>query len=120
MDIDKTTKFGSINITLDAIAIVAGSAATQCYGVVGMSSKRTIREEINELLRKENYSKGVIVRKKKETFEVDIFIVVSYGLRITEVVAEVQKKVKYDLEKTFDIKFKSINVYVQGIKNFQD
>ena len=30
---------------------------------------------------------------------------------------EVQKKVKYVLEKTLDIKFKSINVYVKGIKS---
>lgn len=117
MDIDKTTKFGSINITLDAIAAVAGNAAIMCYGVVGMSSKRSIREEINELLKKENYSKGVIVRKRKDNFEIDLFIVVGYGLRITEIVAEVQKKVKYDLEKVFDIVFKSINVYVQGVKN---
>ncbi len=115
MDIDKTTKFGSINITLDAIAAVAGNAAMQCYGVVGMSSKRSIREEINELLKKENYSKGVIARKKKDSYEVDIYIVVSYGLRITETVTQVQKKVQYDLEKVFSIKFK-VNVYVQGIK----
>ena len=47
----------------------------------------------------------------------DIYIVVSYGLRITEIVSAVQKKVRYELEKTFNIKFAAINVYVQGIKN---
>ena len=50
MDIDKKNQYGSINITLDAVAAVAGNAATECYGVVGMSSKRSIKEEINELL----------------------------------------------------------------------
>ncbi len=118
MDIDKTTKFGSINITLDAIAAVAGNAAMQCYGVVGMASKRSIREEINELLKKENYRKGVLARKKKDAYEVDIYIVIGYGLRITEIVSQVQKKVQFDLEKAFSIKFKAVNVYVQGVEKY--
>lgn len=116
MVIDKQTPFGGINISMDAIASVAGSAALECYGVVGMSSKNSIRENINELLKKENFAKGILAKKTREGYEVDIFIIVAYGLKITEIVAEVQKKVKYVLEKTFDIKFKAINVYVQGVK----
>lgn len=116
MVIDKQTPFGGINISMDAIASVAGSAALECYGVVGMSSKNSIRENINDLLKKENFAKGVLAKKNRGGYEVDIYIIVAYGLKITEIVAEVQKKVKYVLEKTFDIKFKGINVYVQGIK----
>ena len=117
MDIDKKTQFGVINITSDAIAQVAGNAASQCYGVVGMAEKRSIRNEINDLLKKENYSKGVFVTKRKDSFEVDIYIVVGYGLKITEIASAVQKKVKYDLEKTFNMPFAAINIYVQEIKN---
>ena len=47
-----------------------------------------------------------------------MYIIVSYGVRITEVVSEVQKKVKYVLEKTLNMKFNYINVYVQNVKNF--
>lgn len=117
MDIDKKTQYGVINITSDAIAQVAGNAASQCYGVVGMAEKKSIRNEINELLKKENFNKGVFVTKRKDSFEVDIYIVVGYGLKITEIASEVQKKVKYDLEKTFNMTFVAINIYVQGIKN---
>jgi uncharacterized alkaline shock family protein YloU len=118
MDIDKKTKYGSINISSEAIFAVVGKAATECYGVVGMSKKKSIKDEINELLKKENYSKGIYVKKNnKNQIEVDIYIVVGYGLRITEIVSAVQKKVKYELEKTFNIKFSAINIYVQGIKN---
>ena len=46
-----------------------------------------------------------------------MYIIVSYGVRITEVVSEVQKKVKYVLEKTLNRKFNTINVYVQDIKD---
>ena len=117
MDIDKKTKFGIINITSDAIAQVAGNAASQCYGVVGMAQKKSIRNEINELLKNENFNKGVFVNKRKDSIEVDLYIVVGYGLRITEIASEVQKKVKYDLERTFNISFAAINVYVQGVKS---
>lgn len=118
MNIDKPTQFGSINISLEAIATVAGNAAMQCYGVVGLTNKKNIIEEIDNLLRKDNFSKGVVARKNKfNTYEIDLYIIVAYGVRITEVVGEVQKKVKYDLEQKFNIKFKAINVFVQGIKN---
>ena len=121
MDINKATKFGSINITLDAISAVAGKAATECYGVVGMSRRHSLKDEINELLKTENFSKGVYVhRNSKGLIEVDIYIVVGYDIRITEVVSAVQKKVRYELEKTFSIKFSAINVYVQGVKNIED
>jgi len=117
MVIDKQTPYGGINISMEAIGAVAGAAAMEVYGVVGMSSKDSLRENINDLLKSENYYKGVTPRKTKDGYEVDIYVVVAYGVKITEVVAEVQKKVKYVLEKTFDIKFKAINVYVQGLKN---
>lgn len=116
MTIDKQTPYGGINISMEAINSVVGSATAECYGVVGLSSKNSIRENINEMLTKENYHKGAITRKGKDGYEVDIYIIVAYGVKITEVITEVQKKVKYVLEKTFDIKFKAINVYVQGIK----
>lgn len=113
MTIDKKTPYGGINISMEAISVVAGSATSECYGVVGISSKNL---EHSETLTKENYTKGVMVRKGKEGYEVDLYIIVAYGVKITEVITEVQKKVKYVLEKTFDIKFKAINVYVQSMK----
>lgn len=116
MAIDKPTQYGAINISLDAIAAVAGNAAVQCYGVIGVTNKKTFSGNVD--LNKTDFSKDVIVRKNKtNTFEIDLYIVVAYGVRITEVVSEVQKKVKYDLEMKFHLKFKAINVYVQGIKN---
>ena len=120
MDIDKKTEYGTINITLDAVAHVAGNAATECYGVVGMSSRRSLKDGINDLLKKENFSKGVYVKKNaKGLIEVDIYIIVSYGLRITEILSGVQKTVKYALEKAFNLKLAAVNVYVQGIKRME-
>lgn len=117
MMIEKVNNKGNVSISMEAIASIAGNAATECYGVVGMVPKTGLRASIAELLRIENYKKGVFAKETKSGIEVEMYIMVAYGLKITEVVSEVQKKVKYVLEKTLDIKFKSINVFVKGIKN---
>ena len=113
MTIDKKTPYGGINISMEAISVVAGTATAECYGVVGITSRNL---EYGKTLEKEDFTKGVISRKGKDGYEVDLYIIVAYGVKITEVITEVQKKVKYVLEKTFDIKFKAINVYVQSMK----
>ncbi|MFA5235926.1 MAG: Asp23/Gls24 family envelope stress response protein [Bacilli bacterium] len=116
MDIDKQTKYGSVNISMEAIGSMAGAAALECYGVVGLSSKNSLRENIANLLKEDAYYQGVLPKKDKDEYSVDVYIIVAYGVKITEVVSEVQKKVKYVLEKTFGIKFKAVNVFVQGLK----
>ena len=116
MVIDKQTPYGGINISLEAIASVVGSAVIECYGVVALATKDTLRENIQLLLKQETYSKGVSVKKGKLGYEISVYIIVATGVKITEVIVEVQKKIKYVLSKTFDLKFTAINVYVQGIK----
>jgi uncharacterized alkaline shock family protein YloU len=116
MSIDKVTKLGTINISLEAISDIAASAALSCYGVVGLSPKSTIIEEMSRILKQQEFSKAILVRKRKDGFIVDLYLIVAYGVKITEIVNEVQKKVKYDLEQKFDVKFLAVNVYVQSVK----
>lgn len=117
MKIDKKTPYGGIDISIEAIATVAGNAAIECYGVVGLSCKRSIKETQPEILGPEDFFKGVIATKNKNLFDVNLYIICAYGTKITEVVSEVQKRVKYVLETTFSIKFHAVNVYVQGLKD---
>lgn len=119
MAIEKTNEFGKINVSNEAIAMLAGGVVTECYGVVGMASQQAFKDGLAELLKGENYSKGVIVRKGDNGFDLDLYIIVSYNVKISEVVLEVQKKAKYMLEKTLQQNFNTINVYVQGIKVVQ-
>jgi len=120
MNINRKTPYGGIAISMEAIASVAGSAASECYGVVGLANKNSLRENINELLKKEEYIKGIYASKsKKDGYQVDVYIIVAYGIKITEVVSEVQKKVKYVLEKTFQIPFNEVNVFVRDVKDIE-
>ena len=95
---------------------MAGGVVSECYGVVGMASQKVLKDGLAELLKKENYSKGVVVRQNEGKLELDLYIIVSHGVKISEVVHEVQKKVKYMLEKSLELDFNVINVFVQGVK----
>ncbi|MFV0380461.1 MAG: Asp23/Gls24 family envelope stress response protein [Anaerorhabdus sp.] len=116
MSIEKNTSLGNINISEEAIATLTGGIVTECYGVVGMASKKLLRDGLSELLKKDNYSKGIVVRKKDGRLELDVFIIVGHGIKISEISFEVQKNVKYMLEKTLQIELNSVNVYVQGVR----
>ena len=112
---ERSTKLGNINVTNEVIATIVGGAVTECYGVVGMASQKALKDGLYELLKRENNSRGVIVEDGETGINVDVYIIVGYGMKISEIVYEVQKKVKYVLETTLDIEISAINVYVQGV-----
>ena len=116
MAIRTENKNGAIVISNNVIANAAGIIATSCYGVVGMTSQKPLKDGFNELLKRENYSKGVVIKNIDGGIEVDLYCVIGYGVKITEVINEIQKRVKYTLEKSLDIDVLAVNVYVQGIK----
>ncbi len=116
MSIEMKTKYGQIDISNDVIATIAGGAAVDCYGIVGMASKKQLKDGLTEILRKENFSKGVIVRQDEEHVHIDMYIIVSYGTKISEVAHNVQSKVKYTLDKTVGLAVDSVNIFVQGVR----
>ncbi|SFL98160.1 Uncharacterized conserved protein YloU, alkaline shock protein (Asp23) family [Gracilibacillus orientalis] len=120
MSIELKREDGHVTITNEVIATIAGGAAIECYGIVGMASKKQLRDGIAEILRKENFAKGVVVRQNEEDVHIDMYIIVSYGTKISEVAHNVQSQVKYNLEKTLGLKIKSINIYIQGVRVIQD
>ena len=116
MKIQEQTPYGDIDISLEAIATIAGQAAEGCYGVIGLAPRASIRDAVSEILKLEDYKQGVYVRKNKKHFEVDVYLCCAYWVKLTESLSEVQKKIKYELEKTFGIKFAAINVYAVSIQ----
>lgn len=114
------TQYGTIDITNDVIATVVGGAATDNYGVVGMASKNQIRDNVNDILRRENYARGVVVRQEENGVAIDVYVIVSYGTKISEVLRNVQSKVKYNLETMLGVTANSVNVIVQGVRVLAD
>ncbi|WP_100330871.1 Asp23/Gls24 family envelope stress response protein [Bacillus xiapuensis] len=116
MAIELKTKYGQIDISNDVIAMIAGGAAVDCYGIVGMASKNQIKDGITDILRRENFTRGVVVRQEEDQVYIDMYIIVSYGTKISEVANNVQSKVKYTLDQTVGLSVDSVNIFVQGVR----
>lgn len=119
MGITYQNDLGTITMSDEVIASIVGISTTDCYGVVGMASK-TIKDGIAELLKKENYSRGIVVRSNNEKVDIDIHVVVAFGVKISEVCHSIQTKVKFVLEETLGISINTINILVQGVKMLEE
>lgn len=118
MSVGEKNEYGKIAINLDAIATVVQDSLSNVFGVVGLGTKKSLlKDQINAFLNKEKSKDGVIVRKEKgNTYGVDVFVILAYGVKISEVVSEIQTQVSYFLKKAFGIAISHVDVYVQDIK----
>jgi uncharacterized alkaline shock family protein YloU len=110
-----TTELGKIVIAEELLATLAGYAAIECYGLVGMSSRK-LKDGISELLGRDNLSKGVQIKLDGDELVIDLYIIVSYGTRIPQVAQNVMEKVQYTLEHMTGLKVSQVNVNIQGVQ----
>jgi uncharacterized alkaline shock family protein YloU len=108
---------GSIRIADEVVEVIAGLAASEVEGVVGMSGG-FVGDLAHILGRNKNLSKGVKVEVGEHEVAVDLYIVVEYGVSIPEVAFNVQKAVKEAIESMTGLKVVEGNVHVQGV-NFK-
>ncbi|MBP3952077.1 Asp23/Gls24 family envelope stress response protein [Bacillus suaedae] len=116
MSIEMKTQLGTVDVSKDVVATIAGGAAIDCYGIVGMASQKQLKDGITDLLGKENFRRGVVIREEEEQIHIDMYIIVSYGTKISEVAYNVQTKVKYQLEQMLGLDVDSVNIFVQGVR----
>lgn len=115
--IASTNNYGQIDISMDVITKIAGGVAVSCEGIVGMASKNQLKDGFDELLKKENFSRGVIASfDEDDNLLIDMYIIVSYGTQISNVAIELQHRVKEALSEMLSLQAVEINVYVQGVR----
>jgi len=106
---------GRIEISPHAIATIAGDAVLRCYGVVGVANKSLI-DGLADLLQPDRWVRGVEVEVHDEQIVVDLYVIVQYGTRISEVAHGVMNSVKYALEQALGMPIAAVNVHVQGLR----
>jgi uncharacterized alkaline shock family protein YloU len=106
---------GSIQIHDDVLADIAGYAALEQYGVVGMSSP-TLRNGVAQVLSRDKLRKGVLVDHTEEGVRVGLYVVVEYGTNLTEVARILADKVRYALECNTNVTVAAVDVHVQDVK----
>ena len=115
MECKITNDLGTIFISDDVMLKVAGYAALECYGIVAMSSKRA-KDGLVEWLGRENLTKGIQIRNVGDKLDIDLFIIVEYGISISEVCRTIVETVRYKLESMTGIKVRNVNISVEGMR----
>jgi len=109
------TEMGKLVLSEEAIATIAGAAAIECYGVVGMAGRK-MTDGLSELLGMENLAKGVSVSIDGDELNIELFVILGYGVKISEVARMIIDKVRYTVEKITGLKVSKVTVSVESIR----
>ena len=109
-------EYGTVTIDNEVIARIAGLAAMDCYGIVGMAA-RSVKDGLVHLLKIESLSRGVII----ETLEngklvIDLHIIVEYGTNITAISNSLKDNVRYKVEESIGMPVDSVNIFIEGVR----
>lgn len=85
-----------------------------------MTSKNAVKDNFRNILGQENYSKGVVVTTTDNQTIIGVYVVVSYGVKISEVAKNIQERIRFNLENQLGIVAAKVNVYVQNVKVVED
>ncbi len=116
MTVEMSTPLGKVHVTEEVIARIAGGAAMEVFGLVGMASRKALKDGIAEILGLDNLGRGVVVHNQNGEVVLDMHIIVQYGTKISEVARNVQHRVRYTIEQTVGIDVSAINIFVQGVR----
>ena len=106
---------GSLNVSTSVYTDIAGTAATNCFGVKGMAA-RSLTDGVYHLLRKESASKGVRVEFHEDgTISIDLHIIVVGGVNLSAVGASIISEVRYVVTKFTGTEVRAVNVYVDSM-----
>ncbi|MCO6451511.1 MAG: Asp23/Gls24 family envelope stress response protein [Caldilineales bacterium] len=114
---ERSNPIGKIEISTTAIANLAVTTVLECYGVVGLAGKTKFEDWRKNVLNIEDAQRGVEVAMDEEDgITIDLYIVVQYGTRISEVARGVMNRVHYTLEQTVGLPVRAVNVHVQALR----
>ena len=106
---------GKIEISPKAIAHLASRASQRSYGVVGLVPRHS-RPGWVELLRGEDAYRGVDVSFPDGRVLIELFVVIEYGTRISEVARNIMSNVKFSVESSLGVSVVQVNVNVRDIR----
>ncbi len=113
--IRRNNEQGSICVSTSVYTDIAGTAASNCFGVKGMAA-RSVRDGLYHLLRKESVSKGVQVQfHEDDTISIDLHIIVDNGVNLTAVASAIISEVRYVVSKCTGTEVRAVNVYIDSM-----
>lgn len=111
-------KRGVIEVSPRAIASIARMAAMQSYGIVGLSHRihRSLRGLFIMEAGRKLVEPGVAIGIVDRQIVIDLYVVIEYGTRISEVASNVASGVQFAVEHALGLPIVKVNVNVQGVR----
>jgi uncharacterized alkaline shock family protein YloU len=115
MPVKTSNAYGNITITDEAIAIVAGFTALDCYGVVDLVNNKAT-DNIQQAFKKQPLNRGIKITTLGNRINIELSVILKYGVAINAVADSLKKSVKYNVEKFTGMIVDAINVRVVGVR----
>ncbi len=115
MSIKIQNELGDVIIDADVVSTIAGLAAMECYGLVGMTYK-SARSGIAKILKGEHLSKGVEVKVEEAGVTVTLYVIIQFGTKISVVAENIIEKVKYNVENLTGLNVLEVNLNIEGVR----
>ena len=111
------TELGSITIGEDLIANIAGYAAMENYGIVGMS-KKTAGDAILQLVGGDNHKRGVKVNFTEDSggVDIDLYVTLVYGVSLPAVAQNTIQNVRYRVSEYTGLTVNNVNIHVESVR----
>lgn len=106
---------GDLHIANDVLADIAGNAALECYGVVGMSSP-AVTDGIAKLLPNSRLRRGVKVSQSEAGAHIDLYVIIEHGTNIAVISQNLSDAVRFALTNYAGVAIEGIDVHVQGVR----
>ena len=106
---------GSVNVSTSVYTDIAGTVASNCFGVKGMAA-RSVKDGVYHLLRKESMSKGVNVQlHQDDSISIDLHIIVDNGVNLNTVGESIISRVRNEVSKYTGTEVRAVNVFIDSM-----
>ena len=106
---------GSVNVSTSVYTDIAGTVASNWFGVKGMAA-RSVKDGVYHLLRKESMSKGVRIQfHEDDTISIDLHIIVDNGVNLNTVGESIISRVRYEVSKYTGTEVRAVNVFIDSM-----
>lgn len=113
-DLNREDNIGVVKISDEVVSVIAGIAAQEIDGI--LDYQLGVTNNLSNLFKgKKGPAKATKVTLEEDKAVIDMNVAVEYGIKIMDVVAQVQDNVKKTVEAMTGLYVESVNIYVQSI-----
>ena len=109
---EKILGTGNVKISEDVVASIVTIAANEVEGVAVTPASAL---DFAERWGKKGMGRGVRVTLEEKTVAIELFVQMTYGIKIPQTALKVQQKVKMAVESMTGLTVRNINVTVSGV-----